>query len=161
MPKRLIVMRHAKSSWSKGVARDEDRPLNKRGRRDAPRIGKALAKLGWIPELVVSSTATRTRETWERMASRFPDAEVDFSDAFYHEGEGAVVTELVGRAADTIMVLGHNPRWEHLCSTLAGHYIEMTTANAALFECDADDWASAFKNKQWRLETVLRPKELD
>ena len=59
MERRLIVMRHAKSSWKNESLRDHERPLNKRGRRDAPRIGEELASLGWVPQRVISSDATR------------------------------------------------------------------------------------------------------
>jgi phosphohistidine phosphatase SixA len=81
MRRRLMIMRHAKSSWKGQVPTDHDRPLNTRGRRDAVRVGKRLAKLGWVPDLVVSSDSRRTRETWERMQRRFPEARVSFTRA--------------------------------------------------------------------------------
>jgi hypothetical protein len=87
MQRRLMIMRHAKSAWSSDVASDHERPLNKRGRRDAPRVGKRLAKLGWVPEFVVSSDSRRTRETWERMQRRFPEVRVSTSG---HTKAGAI-----------------------------------------------------------------------
>ena len=59
MARRLIVMRHAKSSWKNPKLRDHQRPLNKRGRRDAPRVARALRKAGWVPDAVLSSVLTR------------------------------------------------------------------------------------------------------
>ena len=63
MAKRLLVTRHAKSSWKSGEDSDHARPLNKRGRRDAPRVAAHLVGLGWVPEQVLSSDSQRTRET--------------------------------------------------------------------------------------------------
>ena len=71
MRRRIIVMRHAKSSWKSGARDDHARPLNKRGRRDAPRIAARLAELGWVPERVISSDSERTRQTWARMEEAF------------------------------------------------------------------------------------------
>jgi len=83
MSKRLIIMRHAKSSWTSGAATDHQRPLNKRGRRDAPRIGARLQHLGWLPDLVIASDSERTRETWQRMKVEFPHSiEQRFSRTF-------------------------------------------------------------------------------
>ena len=65
MRRRLIVLRHAKSAWDTDAATDHERPLNKRGRRDALRVAEKIAKLGWQPEQVISSDAERTRETWK------------------------------------------------------------------------------------------------
>jgi phosphohistidine phosphatase len=67
MGKRLIIMRHAKSSWTSGASTDHQRPLNKRGRHAAPRIGARLRDIGWIPDMVIASDSERTRETWQRM----------------------------------------------------------------------------------------------
>ncbi|MBL4558811.1 MAG: histidine phosphatase family protein [Rhodobacteraceae bacterium] len=65
-------MRHAKSDWGDPTRADHDRPLNRRGRRAAPLIGRWLAAQGAIPDAVLTSSARRTRETWDRMAPAFP-----------------------------------------------------------------------------------------
>jgi phosphohistidine phosphatase len=65
--RRLILLRHAKSDWHAGADSDHERPLSARGRDDAPRVGERLSELGWVPEVVWSSDATRTRQTWDRM----------------------------------------------------------------------------------------------
>jgi len=67
MQRRLMLMRHAKSAWQSQAPSDHERPLNERGRRNAPRVGKRLAELGWVPDHVIGSDSRRTRETWERM----------------------------------------------------------------------------------------------
>ena len=69
--KRLIVMRHAKSDWGTNAPTDHARPLNKRGQRDAPRVAQRLVELDWLPQYIVSSDSTRTRETYELMNSHY------------------------------------------------------------------------------------------
>ena len=82
--RRLILMRHAKSSWAIDGQEDHQRPLNKRGRRDAPRIATALAARDWLPDFVVSSDAERTRQTWAQMSSVFSiDCEVRWTNDLY------------------------------------------------------------------------------
>ena len=162
MSKRLIIMRHAKSSWTSGAATDHQRPLNKRGRRAAPRIGARLRELGWIPDLVIASDSERTRETWRRMQAELPHSIVEhFSSTFYHGGLAAIASACTMLTEDTstLLVLGHNPGWEDAVADLSGQWIRMTTANAALLESDADDWAESME-ANWVLVDVLRPKEL-
>ena len=72
MTRRLIVMRHAESSWDSSMGSDHERTLNERGRKDAPRVGAALVQKGWIPELVLSSDAQRTSETFAGLSESFP-----------------------------------------------------------------------------------------
>lgn len=162
MSKRLIIMRHAKSSWTTGATTDHQRPLNQRGRRAAPRVGARLLELGWIPDLVIASDSERTRETWQCMQVAFPDSIKErFSSAFYHGGLSAITTECSMLTDDisTLLVLGHNPGWEGAVAGLSGQRIRMTTANAALLESDAEDWAQAM-GANWVFVEVLRPREL-
>src|SRR4029453_11419712 len=111
MQRRLMLMRHAKSAWQSQAPTDHERPLNERGRRDAPRVGKRLAKLGWVPDHVVGSDSRRTQETWERMQKHFPEARVRFTRALYAGGPTELQTEVARLSANvrTVLVLGHNP----------------------------------------------------
>ncbi len=160
--RRLILMRHAKSAWKDQGLTDHERPLNARGRRDAPHMADALRSLGWIPDVVVSSSANRTRQTWARMEGAF-DGEIPalFLDSLYLAGLGA----LQGAARDwddrwrTILCLGHNPGWEHAAAVLSGVSNSMTTANAALLERAAAPWSEALE-ASWELVAFLRPREL-
>jgi len=162
MKKRLIIMRHAKSSWTSGAATDHQRPLNKRGRNAAPLVGARLRDLGWIPDLVIASDSQRTRETWQRMQAEFPDSiEERFNSDFYHGGLADIANACARLTNDisTVLVLGHNPGWEGAVAELAGQWVRMTTANAALLESDIDGWAKTME-QNWGLVDVLRPKEL-
>ena len=162
MSKRLIIMRHAKSSWTSGATSDHQRPLNKRGRRAAPRVGGRLRDLGWTPDLVIASDSERTRETWQYMQAEFPHSiKEHFSNAFYHGGLAAIASACTMLTEDisTLLVLGHNPGWEDAVADLSGKWVRMTTANAALLESHAEDWAEAI-DASWVLVELLRPKEL-
>ncbi len=164
MRRRLIVVRHAKSAWDTEAPNDHERPLNKRGRRDAPRVGRAIAKEGWAPDHVLSSDAMRTRETWRRMKRSFDKkkVEVAFTSELYHAGLEAIaeLVKGVGDKAKTVMVIGHNPGLEEALSELVGSEVTLTTCNAALLSVEAKTWAEAFTRKKWKLELVVRPKDL-
>lgn len=165
MQRRLIIMRHAKSSWGDPGLDDHDRPLNERGRRDAPRIGERLAALGWTPDLISASDAQRTRETAALMIPALDDEpEVRFDPNLYLAGLPAIHGAAASWPAEvaTALVLGHNPGWAQAASLLAAETIQMTTANAALFESSAPsaDWPAALAGA-WTLVDVLRPKELE
>ncbi|MCA8921455.1 MAG: histidine phosphatase family protein [Planctomycetes bacterium] len=163
MQRRLIVMRHAKSSWKEPGQEDHERPLNKRGRRDAPRIAAELAERGWAPATVLCSSAVRTQETWGLMQAELEsEADLELRSDFYLAGLDAVrdALEELPDAASPVLVLGHNPGWESMASTLAGEPIGMTTANAVLLEGEGESWPLALAGP-WRVAAVLRPKELD
>ena len=161
--RRLILLRHAKSDWHTGADSDHERPLNGRGRKDAPRVGERLAELGWEPRVVRSSDAARTRETWERMRPAFGDPpEVVFTRDLYLANPArirAAIAELPNDV-DTAMLIGHNPGWEDAVHELSGVRERMTTCNAALLSLQAESWADAAERGDWVIERVVRPKEL-
>lgn len=129
--RRLILMRHAKSSWKFDVA-DKERPLNSRGRKSAAGVAEELARLGRIPSLVLSSDARRTRETLELM--NLKGSESKFLPSFYGifgKPATSVIMEQVWKHAarghegtmeepNTVMVLGHNAGWELALNDLVG-----------------------------------------
>ena len=162
--KRLIIMRHAKSDWDTDAPTDHARPLNKRGRRDAPRVAERLVELDWIPQYVVSSDSERTRETYELMQSVFTEApHVEFLTTLYHASPSDLASALA-EVPDTVAIalaLGHNPGWEQAIHWLTSNAITMTTANAALVECDVDSWSDVVRHAgSWKLRDVIRPKEI-
>ena len=164
MKRRLIVLRHAKSAWNTATASDHERPLNKRGIRDAPRMAEKLVELDWQPQRVLSSDSQRTRETWAGMKPVLTTKpSVVFTRDLYHAGLGSL-RELVADVDPTLrdlMVIGHNPGWEDMVSCLTGDYITMTTCNAALLTVKADDWVEALQLEScWKLRHLLRPKEI-
>ena len=163
MTRRLIVMRHAKSSWGSATCSDHERPLNDRGRRDAPRVGAALVERGWTPDLVLSSDAQRTRETFAGLREAFPEeVKARFLSSFYLAGPRAVAGGVSGIAGDVacLLLLGHNPGWESLVEELSGVDIVMETATAALLAMDLEGWGEAIQPGKWQLKDVIYPREL-
>lgn len=162
--KRLMLMRHAKSSWDSGAANDHARPLNNRGRRDAPRVGRALRELGWVPDVVISSDSQRTRETWAGTAPELSDHEIPitFTRDLYHGGlpEIAAVCEELDDRVSCAMLLGHNPGWEDAVSDLSGVRVTMTTGNCALLEADGS-WSELMQRRAWTLADLLMPRDLE
>lgn len=117
----LHLLRHAKSSWDDD-ADDHSRPLNKRGRESARLIGDALPKAIGPLDLVLCSSALRTRETAELALSRFdPQPRILYEDGLYLATEDALVQRLrqLDEAADTVMLIGHNPGLHELAVALA------------------------------------------
>ena len=159
MMRRLLLMRHAKSSWDDQSLSDHQRPLNKRGRRDAPVMAAWLIELGWVPERVISSDSQRTKDTWALMQELLPQAVVRFCREFYLGDLGDMAEQLKEIPPDvtTVMLLGHNPGWEDALCQLAGVEDNMTTANVALLESEVASWDQAAVVK-WTLVKLLRPK---
>ncbi|MCA9557487.1 MAG: histidine phosphatase family protein [Myxococcales bacterium] len=161
MQRRLVLMRHAKSSWANSLLSDHDRPLNDRGQREAPVMGARLVEAGWVPQVVVSSDSQRTRETWEGLCEHLPaDLEPTFTGALYLARPPAVQQALRGLddAVETVMLLGHNPGFSMAVHWLSGVEVDLKTAHAALLTIDAPDWAAAAKAARgWTLVDVLTP----
>ena len=156
---RLILLRHAKSAWKTTASSDHKRPLNKRGRAAAPAMGEVLRERGWIPDVVLSSTAVRTRETWALMAPLLaPDAPTTFLPNLYLSGPRTVLPLLAEQTADTVMIIGHNPGWETIASQLSKTAVTMTTCNAVLLDSKVSDWYTAVPG-EWVLVEQLRPRE--
>lgn len=108
--RRLILMRHAKSSWADPGQRDLDRPLNKRGRRAAALLGGWLKKNGYRPDQALVSSARRTQETWAGVVAEAGPAETRYLPELYHAGPESML-EIVQRAPDAacLLLLGHQP----------------------------------------------------
>src|SRR5215470_13539511 len=160
--KTVMLLRHAKSDWDDQSLRDFDRPLADRGRRDAPRIGKALKKQGPLPDLIISSPAARARETIEAVVKA---AELRIAPQFDESIYGATSAELmklIRRLPDSsecVMLVGHNPTFEDLVSRLTGTQERMPTAALACMEFQIDRWAD-LEDGHGRLVSLLTPKQL-
>ena len=159
----LILTRHAKSSWDNPGLDDHSRPLTKRGRKSAEAIGKWLADRDLAPDLVLSSSSRRTRETWERMGLK--SAEVTFTDGLYHVTANQMLRVLGEASGATVMMLGHNPGIgefaEELVSEPPEHprFFDYPTCATTVMSFDTDDWAKV----QWRsgaVQDFVIPREL-
>ena len=158
----LIAMRHAKSDWSDGSLSDHDRPLNKRGCRDAPRMAHWLDDLSFVPDLILSSTSERTRQTAALMRQEWKrDPVVSYTPSLYLAGPDAITKAIRSDGCDAkrLMVLAHNPGIAHFVSVLAGQQLDMPTAAIAVFQVAAEDW-SRFNSDDVALVQYMRPKAL-
>ena len=152
MFRRLIVMRHAKSSWKETGIEDHDRPLNKRGFRDAPKIADAIHERGWSPDLILVSSSKRTLQTLSQMSNRFEGVQSEIRTEIYHATVYDLLLVLEDMAQEgTTMVLGHNPGSEILVNHLSGEWHVMPTAAAVLL---------VESTGKWEIQEVIRPKEI-
>ena len=151
----LLVMRHAKSSWKHPEVADHDRPLNTRGKQDAPRMGKLLRQQKLTPQVIVSSTATRARRTADAVA-------LHLERRFYLADPGTILEVLrkLGDPADRLLVIGHNPGLEELIARLTGRTEIFPTAALAQIQLSIDSWEALRSSTRGRLVNVWRPKEL-
>jgi phosphohistidine phosphatase len=143
----LLVLRHAKSDWDVGGG-DHERPLAKRGRKAAARVGRFIAIAGPRPDLVVTSTAIRARDTAARAARAggWTDVPVHATEALYEttvSGALAVIRALPDEA-ETVLIVGHEPTFSDLVGGLVGGgCVEMATGSLATVKLDAERWEDA------------------
>ena len=167
--RRLILLRHAKSDWPD--VPDSERPLAKRGRRDAPVVGRWLRARGYLPEVVICSVARRTRQTWKLVA---PELGGSPSVTFEPRAYGASALTLLYLVRElpvscrAALLIGHNPAIEDLASSLAelpaaagappSPGLRFPTAAVAVLEFDTD-WAD-LAPAQARLLAFATPADM-
>ena len=170
---RLLLLRHAKSDWS-GSLGDHDRPLAARGRKAAPRMGSVMRKKGYVPALVLCSTAERTKETLELLLPALrADPKIQYDRALYLAEWPVLLAILQGAAADTpLLMIGHNPGLEQLASALAVQPQDAAerarlqklarkfpTGALAVFDIDVPHWG-AVKPATGKLRDFIRPRDI-
>jgi phosphohistidine phosphatase len=161
--KTLLVLRHAKSSWNDPQLDDHERPLNERGRRDGPRMGKLVREYGLIPDIVISSDAVRARLTAEAVAAAARYAgEILLDPHLYLASPADIVSLLrtVRENAETVMIIGHNPGLEELVEQLTGERHDLPTAALAHIVLEIDQWRDLERSTRGTLLGHWRPKEL-
>ncbi|NIP85513.1 MAG: histidine phosphatase family protein [Planctomycetales bacterium] len=162
--KTLLLLRHAKSSWDDDQLSDHDRPLNKRGRRDAPRMGRLLADQDLVPDLILTSTAKRARRTAEAVAKTCGFAgELLALSELYHAAPEECVRVLGQLSATTNrpLLVGHNPGLEELLDRLTDHDEVMPTAALAQLQLPITGWEQLALDSPATLVAIWRPRELD
>jgi phosphohistidine phosphatase len=167
----LMLLRHAKSSWDDPALRDFDRPLAARGRVAAERMGAYMARQDIAPELILSSSAVRTRQTLALVLPHLVGKpRTEFADGLYLAAPAALLSRLrkVGAAADAVMIVGHNPGMHSLAVTLSGNgdanslkalAAKFPTAALAVITFDVRNW-SRIAPATGRLAEFMTPKRL-
>jgi len=143
--KTLFLVRHAKSSRDDPSLADRNRPLDDRGRQDAPKMGKRLAKRDVKPDLVVSSPALRALTTAQLIAEEvgYKRKDIVVDDRLYASSPDdllAVIREL-DRKLDRVMLVGHNPEFTDLAHRLSSEIIDMPTSAVAEISFDTKAWS--------------------
>jgi phosphohistidine phosphatase len=175
MTKTLYLLRHGKSGFAKGSQTDADRTLTGRGRKAGKRMGKELARRGWIPDLVLCSSATRTRQTYDRFAKGLekirPGAmpAVVFEDTLYLAGIDTLLARVraVADEVTSAMIIGHNFGLQDFALELPANggplmdkiAAKFPTCALAVIRFEIDRWNALLPGKG-RLEEVLYPRDL-
>ena len=152
LPRRLVLLRHAKSSWESDAGRDVDRPLAPRGEEAAPEVGRFLAERDLWPEWVLCSPAKRTHQTWKRVRAtgEIPPVVV-YDPALYLASARTILARVKETPAriTTVMVIGHNPGLQELAAELAQRADPAVGAAVAAKFPTAAVLALAFETADW------------
>jgi phosphohistidine phosphatase len=161
--KTLLLLRHAKSSWKDASLDDFDRPLNGRGLKAAPQMGKFMRKQKVEPDLLLSSPAERARRTAALIVEAAKlTAPLRYDDRIYEASVTRLleVVSQIEEVANVVLLVGHNPGLEGLLEYLTGEPERMPTAALAQISLDIEKW-SKVRERSGRLEWLVKPKELD
>ena len=166
MSKRLILIRHAKSSWSDPFADDHARVLNKRGRASAEAIGNWLVDKGYIPESVLCSDASRTKETADLILPCLsPQPRRRLSGQLYHAAPDTIMDLVQRETADTVAVIAHNPSIGMLANALVAEppdhhrFSDYPTCATTVIDFDVDTWR-AVRPRHGALLDFTVPRDL-
>lgn len=158
-----MILRHAKSSWEFEELSDHDRPLNNRGRRDAPLMGRKLLKEQLVPQIIISSSAVRAHSTAKKVAKACGyEDEILIDPALYGSGYSDYLNVLINQEDkhDIIMLVGHNPISEQLVEVLTGEIVTMPTCAIACISLPITSWKQIIAKTKGQLLNLWRPKEL-
>ena len=161
--KSVILFRHGKSDWYSSAGSDHERPLAERGNRAADRMGRFLSEKGEVPDLAISSTALRARDTLDRAAQAGGwSCELEYLDDLYLPSPHGLLYVLQQQSdqVSSVMLVGHEPAWsETLSLFVGGGDYRFPTAAMARVDVDSERWADVdFGLGQ--LSWMVTPKEL-
>lgn len=142
--KTLFLMRHAKSDWSDSDQSDFDRPLNKRGNSDAPRMATLLRCGCGLPDLVLSSPARRARQTAELIIDSANPADTLRFDERLYLADSSTLSQVVRSAeeyCESVLVIAHNPGMEEWLAELSACQLRFPTAALACVQLDINRWS--------------------
>lgn len=168
---RLMLLRHAKSDWSRPGLPDRDRPLNARGREAAPMMAVHISTHGLVPQRAIVSSAMRTRETWKLMAPSFPRKPETIFEQRIYEASPHTILSVIKETPDSIkslMIVGHNPGLHTLALALVGSgdgclredlAAKFPTGALAVIDFVTGPW-SALRAGTGKLERFIKPRSL-
>lgn len=166
MTLRLILIRHAKSSWEDPFGDDHARVLNERGRASAKAIGAWLAKEGYAPDVVLCSDAARTQETASLVLGALdPQPALRLSGRIYHASPDTILELIRQQTAKTVAVIGHNPGIGMLANALVAaapdhqRFLDYPTCASTVIDFAAERWA-AIKPQTGVCTAFVVPRDL-
>jgi len=143
MAKQLLLVRHGKSDWGNLDLKDFDRPLNKRGKENAPEMAERLVQRGFKFDLIVSSPAKRAKSTAKFFAEAFQVDDIQYEESIYEANTTALLKVINGLddSAETVIMFGHNPGFTDLANELSDADIyNIPTAGMVLMSFPFDSW---------------------
>lgn len=150
--KTILLCRHAKSSWKDLSLADRDRPLNKRGKRNVPEMGRRLAERGITPDAVISSPAVRAVKTANRLVRElgFPKKNIQVRPAIYETSPTLLLALIrnLPETQETVILVGHNPEFTTLANILGNlHIINVPTCGIVALEFCVNTWEEIMEGK--------------
>tara|TARA_Y100000590_G_scaffold440341_1_gene565597 strand:+ start:691 stop:1176 length:486 start_codon:yes stop_codon:yes gene_type:complete len=160
--KTLLLMRHAKSSWKNLTVEDHDRPLNKRGNREALQAGEFLRASDLVPDSIVSSSSLRAQSTASLVVENCGrQVFVSIDPRIYLADQGTLITviQACSSVAQRLLIIGHNPGLEQLVEKLTGEYRELPTTALAHISLPISDWDELKHFTEGTLVGLWHPKK--
>lgn len=162
--KTLLFLRHAKSSWKDGSLDDHERPLNKRGRKAAAKMGRLIQDHDLLPNLILCSSAIRARETCELAIEGWNrPAEIQYLDELYLCPADRFVPALRRIPADVerVLLIGHNPGMLEFLESATGAIERFPTAALAWLTAEIDAWSDMDLKQPLHLKNLWRPRDVE
>ena len=161
--KSILILRHAKSSWKHPELNDHDRPLNKRGMRDAPLIGEFLKNEHLIPDFIISSNAKRAHSTAKIVAKASGyKREIVLNQSLYAAQPTAYIDVLrdLSNEYARVLIIGHNPGLEELVSMLTRESHSMSTCSHVHIQLRINKWTEMDNKTKGKLSGIWHPRDL-
>jgi phosphohistidine phosphatase len=161
--KNLLLMRHAKSSWKDASLPDHQRPLNKRGKRDAPLMGEFLQEQGIALDAILCSTAVRAKATVEGFLQAYTfEGDLVYIDDLYHAVPETIIALLkqLPESVDSVMVIAHNPGLDDFLEIVCDECGHMPTACIAYIEYHIERWSDLHAAMRGEVVHFWTPREI-
>jgi phosphohistidine phosphatase len=161
--KSVLLMRHAKSSWKDTKLNDHERPLNKRGKKDAPAMGKLICERELVSQLILTSSALRATETVDGVVECMGyTGKVEIVDELYLAEPADIIQCLnkVSNDVERVMLVGHNPGLESLLQIWSNQIIGMPTGTVAYVVLPVESWGDVKLNTEAEVVELWRPGDL-
>ncbi len=158
--KSILILRHAKSSWKHPDVNDHDRPLNKRGKRDAPHMGELLQDKHLVPDFVISSTAKRAHSTAKAVTKAAGyKGEITLNQSLYAASPTACIDVLhdLPNKYSQVLMIGHNPGLEQLVNMLSGEEHTMRTCSLVHIQLRINNWTEIDYKTKGKLLGIWNP----